>query len=72
MTTVQINFKNAEQADKLLIFLKKLRVKFNITESEDYTAEIIADEDEHDAYKASMKVLSNDWDDPENDFWDTL
>ena len=71
-TTIHINFDNADQAGKLLQFLKKLKVNYKITDSDDFSAELVADADIHDAYKASMKVLADDWDDPENDFWDTI
>ncbi len=73
-TTFQINFENSEQVNKLLLFLHALKVNFKFTKSgENYDfSETLAAEDVHHPYKSSMKVLSEDWDNPEDDHWDAL
>jgi ATP-dependent RNA circularization protein (DNA/RNA ligase family) len=70
MSTLEIKFNSFEQYNQLVDFLNKLKVDFKITESNDFSAEKLADSDVHDSYKASMKALADDWDDPENDHWD--
>jgi hypothetical protein len=70
MGTLEIKFKNIEQYNQLLAFFKKSKIEFKVTESDDFSAETLADSDVHDSYKASMKVLADDWNDPENDHWD--
>lgn len=72
MSTLEIKFDTFEQYNRLLAFLKKLKVDFKITESDDFSGEKLADLDIHDSYKASMTVLADDWDAPENDHWDTI
>jgi hypothetical protein len=71
MGTIQVKFDNAKQFEQLIAFLQKLKFEFNIAPSDDpFSADIIAGADVHDAYKASLKVLSVDWDSPEDDHWD--
>ena len=72
MSTLEIKFNTFEQYNQVLAFLKKLKLEFKITESDDFSAEKQADSDIHDSYKASMKVLADDWDAPENEHWDTI
>jgi ATP-dependent RNA circularization protein (DNA/RNA ligase family) len=72
MSTIEIKFNNSAQLDKLLTFLKKLKVEFKLVESDIFSAEKIADSDVHDSYKASLKVLADDWNDPQNDHWDNI
>jgi hypothetical protein len=61
MNKIQITITDSKQLDKLLTFLKKLKVEFKFIES-----------DVHDSYKASLKALADDWNDPKNDHWDNI
>jgi hypothetical protein len=49
-----------------------MRLEFKVIPDEIFSAISLADSDMHDNYKASMLVLSEDWDNSENDVWDTI
>jgi hypothetical protein len=61
MNKIQVTITDSKQLDKLLTFLKKLKVEFKLVES-----------DVHDSYKTSLKALADDWNDPQNDHWDNI
>jgi hypothetical protein len=61
MNKIQVTITDSKQLDSLLAFLKKLKVEFKFIES-----------DVHDNYKASLKALADDWNDPQNDHWDNI
>jgi hypothetical protein len=61
MNKIQIKITDSKQLDSLLAFLKKLKIEFELTES-----------NVHDSYKASLKALADDWNDPKNDHWDNI
>ena len=68
MSTLQIKFETVEQWRTVLALLRKLKIEFHIVESTEFVDEE-ADSDLHDAYRASIPVLADDWDDPANDHW---
>jgi len=71
MGTVQIQFKTIEQLKALIMLLRKLKIEFQIVDSSEFVDEV-ADINLNDAYQASIPVLADDWDDSENDHWDSL
>jgi hypothetical protein len=72
MSTIQIQLESGEQMQKLFDFLRQMRLDFKVIPDEIFSAISLADSDMHDNYKASMLVLADDWDNPENDVWDTI
>lgn len=70
MSILQIHFENAEQWEKVLAFLKSLKLEFKVLQAEEFAEENRV-HDVHEAYRASLPVFSEDWDAPENDHWDT-
>lgn len=71
MGILQIKFETAEQWQEVLALLKKLRLEYHVLRSDEIVDEL-PDSDQHDAYRASIPVLADDWDDPANDHWDNL
>ena len=71
MGTIQIKFKTAEQWKQMLRLFQELKIEYQIVEAEEFI-DHVADNDQNDTYQASLLVLSDDWDDPANDHWNTL
>ncbi len=70
MGTLHINVQNPEQWKALLDFLRKMKMDFRVVEGNEAWADLDADTDPHDAYKASQLALEEEWNRPENDHWD--
>jgi hypothetical protein len=61
MNKIQVTITDSKQLDKLLTFLKKLKIEFELTEP-----------DVHYSYKTSLKALADDWNHSQNDHWDNI
>jgi hypothetical protein len=71
MSILQIHFENRDQWQMVVAFFRQLKLDFKVIQSDDFVEKALLEEP-HELYLASLLVLSEDWDDPANDYWDNL